>query len=202
LRTVIVTVPSATPVTTPLIESTVATAKLLLLHLTPVAVSVSVVVAPAQTEVVPLIGETTGNGLMVIGKVVVTVLPQPITVLVMVTVPPETPVTTPVEELTVATEASLVLQERVPNVKVVFESVVEIPWQIVESPEIEPAVGEFEMTIGKVLVVEQPRPSVYVYLTVSKVPLVTPVTTPFDPDVIIVALAFVILHTPPAVASV
>jgi hypothetical protein len=54
----IVAVPPATPVTTPVPVPTIATAVLLLLHVPPPDASLSVVVKPGQTTVVPVIGET------------------------------------------------------------------------------------------------------------------------------------------------
>jgi len=49
-----VTVPADTPVTTPLPEPIVATAVLLVLQVPPVVASLKVVVAPAQTDIVPV----------------------------------------------------------------------------------------------------------------------------------------------------
>ena len=51
-----VTVPAATPVTTPVDEPTVAKPVLLLLHVPPVVAQASVVVAPSHTVSVPVIG--------------------------------------------------------------------------------------------------------------------------------------------------
>src|ERR1043166_8504132 len=57
---VMVTVPAATPVTTPDDEPTVAIAVLVLVHRPPVTASDNAVVRPTQTEVVPVMGP--GNG--------------------------------------------------------------------------------------------------------------------------------------------
>ncbi len=53
----IVTVPEATPVTTPVDEPTVAIAVLLLLHVPPDVALLSVVVLPWQTLAVPVMGD-------------------------------------------------------------------------------------------------------------------------------------------------
>ena len=99
---VIVAVPAATPVTNPVEASTVATA--LDDDQTPPAVAlVNVVAEPAHTSVVPLIAATTGRALTV--TACVTKLVQPfafVMVYVIVAVPAETPLTTPVEASTVA----------------------------------------------------------------------------------------------------
>jgi hypothetical protein len=93
---VIIAVPAATPVTTP-VELMVATPVLLLLHVPPGVISDKLVVRPTQTLSVPVIAA--GFGL----TVMITVAIQPTgDVAVMVTVPAETPVTTPVDEPTVA----------------------------------------------------------------------------------------------------
>ena len=70
----IVAVPADTPVTWPVVRpgvSAVATAVLLLLHVPPVAVSLSVVVPPMQTLFVPIMA--VGDGLMVTATVPVLV---------------------------------------------------------------------------------------------------------------------------------
>jgi hypothetical protein len=103
---VIVVVPAATPVTTPVEALIVAVAVLAVDHTPPVVVLESVVVAPSHTDVVPVIAATTGKLLIV--TVVVTALVHPfefVYVYVIVAVPAVTPVTFPVIELTVATAA-------------------------------------------------------------------------------------------------
>ena len=55
-------VPEATPVTTPVLASTVATPVLLDVHTPPVVALLNAVVEPTHTSVVPLIAATTGNG--------------------------------------------------------------------------------------------------------------------------------------------
>ena len=73
---VIVVVPEATPVTTPVLASTVATPVLLDVHTPPVVALLNAVVDPTHTSVVPLIAATTGIGLTV--TVVVTELTHPL----------------------------------------------------------------------------------------------------------------------------
>jgi hypothetical protein len=57
---VIVDVPAVTPLTMPVSEPTVATAVLLLLHVPPLAVSLSVTGVPVHTDVEPEIADKTG----------------------------------------------------------------------------------------------------------------------------------------------
>jgi hypothetical protein len=63
---VIVALPAVTPVTTPVIELTVATAVLLDVQEPPAVVFVNVVVDPIHALVVPPIGVRTGTGLIII----------------------------------------------------------------------------------------------------------------------------------------
>ena len=60
-----VTVPAATPVTTPVLEFTVAMPVLLLLQLPPVVTFARVVVLPIQALSVPVIAATVGRALIV-----------------------------------------------------------------------------------------------------------------------------------------
>jgi hypothetical protein len=59
------TVPAFTPVSTPVVAWMVAIALLLLLHVPPAVASLSMVVAPLQIDVVPVIAS--GSGCTVIG---------------------------------------------------------------------------------------------------------------------------------------
>jgi len=77
---VIVDVPVAAPVTVP-VEPTVATTVLLLLHVPPVVVLLSDVVAPWHTLIVPVIAATVGNGLAVTFAVTAAVQPKPLVTL-------------------------------------------------------------------------------------------------------------------------
>ena len=71
-----VAVPAATPLTTPF--TTVAVDASLVLH-TPLAVaSVNVVVAPAHTEAVPVIPDTTGRAFTVITVLTAVTQPEPL----------------------------------------------------------------------------------------------------------------------------
>jgi hypothetical protein len=73
---VIVVVPAATPVTTPVDALTVVVAVFAVDHTPPIVVEASAVVAPSHTDVVPVITSTTGKLLIV--TVVVTALVQPL----------------------------------------------------------------------------------------------------------------------------
>lgn len=83
---VMVTVPAATPVTIPLVEPTVAVSKSLLLQVPPPVASVSVLVDPTQTFIVPVI--VAGSGLTVTVTAELALQPDvvPVTVYVVVTV--------------------------------------------------------------------------------------------------------------------
>ena len=97
-------VPAAIPDTLPE-TSTVATEILLLLHVPPPVASDNAVIAPAQTRGIPVM--LAGNGFTVTTRV----LKQPVveSLYVMVVVPAETPVITPVPEI-VATVVVLLVQ--------------------------------------------------------------------------------------------
>jgi len=60
------------------VEPTVATEPSLLLHAPPLVVSLSVVVDPAHTLMVPVIADTVGNGLTVTTEVTVVTQPKPL----------------------------------------------------------------------------------------------------------------------------
>jgi hypothetical protein len=118
------TVPAATPVTIPVLP-TVAVAVFALLHEPPVVVVLSAVVVPGHTFAVPV---------MVAGvRFTVTVADeeQPPTVYDILAVPAVTPVTTPVEEPTLATDGAPLLH--VPPV-VAQLTVRVVPVQIVPAP--------------------------------------------------------------------
>ena len=119
-------VPEVIPVTIP-VEPTVAFA-LLLAHVPPVP-SVRVIAAPWQTDAGPPIND--GFTLTVTGFVIKQ--PVPVTVYLITGTPDETPVTTPVDETTVARPAERLLQ--VPPV-VVSLNVVVAPTQTDDAPVI------------------------------------------------------------------
>jgi hypothetical protein len=176
---VIVVVPVATPVTTPELRLTVATAVLLLVH-APNPVPLSAIVPPGQTFEGPLnVDELT---------VAVVVLVQPfVNAYVIIDVPPVIPVTTPDADPTDAIEVLPLLQT---PLGVVLDRV-EVPLvQIAVLPVI--AAGDaFTVTLAETV----PMPTVYV---MSAVPEVTPVTRPVcDPTVATEVLLLV--HAPPSV---
>ena len=103
-----VAVPAPTPVTMPVVPM-VAMVVLLLRQLPPVVASASVVVAPWQTVVAPVIVPADGVVFIVTVAVMFAVPQELVRVYVMPAVPLETPVTTPVA-LTVAMAALLLLQ--------------------------------------------------------------------------------------------
>jgi hypothetical protein len=116
---VITAVPADKPVTVPLLELTEAMLLVLLVHETPgVVVLLNTVVVPAHNPMVPVIAA--GVGLTV--NIAVAAQPVP-SVYEMRTVPPETPVTTPVD-VTVAMPVLALLH--VPS-GVVLVRVVEAP---------------------------------------------------------------------------
>ena len=98
----IVVVPAVTPVTTPDVE-TDATAELLEDQVPPVVAEANCVVNPEHTFVAPVIAATVGNAFTVTTAVAVFVqLFEFVYVYVIVAVPALTPVTDPVDELTIA----------------------------------------------------------------------------------------------------
>ena len=103
----IVALPAATPVTTPVDAFTVAADVLLLLQVPPVLpLLVKAVVDPIQTDGVPPIAVPAfGSGLTVMGYVAALVPQEVVTVYMMEVDPPATPVTMP----EASTEAMLVL---------------------------------------------------------------------------------------------
>ena len=136
--------PAASGVTSPEFVLMVATVGLLLLHVPPLVVEVSVEVKPTQTVVVPEIVPATVAAVTVTVLVAVA-LGQPLipaTVYVMVAVPGAIPVTTP-EEFTEAMEAAVLVQ--VPPLTVEVKVVV-LPTQIDCVPERVPALA-FGVTV-------------------------------------------------------
>ena len=155
-------VPPATPVTTPVPETTVATAVLLLVHEPPPA-SVSAVVNPGHTFVVPVIDD--GNGLTVTVVFVV----QPVgKVYTMVDVPASPAVTIPELVPIVATDVLLLVQ--VPPPAAV--SAVVMPAQTVAVPVMADGKG-FMVTVDVVL-----QPLDAATNVIVAVPADTPVSVP------------------------
>lgn len=126
------TSPAETPVTTPVEELTEAMAVFSLLHMPPLTVFASVLVAASHTVGVPVIAV----GCAVTLKVFVAALPHPV-LYVMVTVPGVTAVIRPVVEPTDAIDELLLLH--VPK-SVVLAHVVVVPAHILSVPDMEAGV--------------------------------------------------------------
>ncbi len=116
-------VPTDTPVTSPVDELTVAIAISLLVH-APVPppriaeLALYVSVPPIHKGVAPVTDARLASGVIVTVCCLNTTPPQPpVIVYIMLLVPADTPVTTPVEELTVATEVLLLLHAPVPPLR-------------------------------------------------------------------------------------
>jgi hypothetical protein len=156
------------------------------------------VVDPKQTVCAPEI--VIADGAAEIVTLVVAVAsaqpPVPVTVYVIVAVPPATPLTKP-DELTIAT--AVLLEVQAPPLTVEL-SCVEVLEQAVVVPEIVPAEGTAEIVTVLVAVAsEHPPVPVTVYVIVA-VPAATPVTTP---DELTVAIAvFDDVHVPPETVEV
>ena len=141
--------PLATPYTTPVETPTVPTRPLLLLHVPPAGVPVSVVVLPAQIVVVPVMGA--GSAF----TVATAVLKQPLgdSLYVMVALPGVVPpVITPVPIPIVAVPVALLLHVPVPGLLV---SVEVAPSHMLSVPAIGAGKG-FTDTVAEML---QPEPS-------------------------------------------
>ena len=148
--------PATPAVTKPVVGLILATDKLLEDQVPPDVVLLSVVVEPAQSAFDPPIAESAGKPLTVNEAVVEFVQPFPlVTVYVMVAVPALTPVTTPVEALTVAIAVLDVLH--VPPGAEEFNKVELEPIQAEAVPVIVPALGSaFSVTTVAAEVAAQP----------------------------------------------
>jgi hypothetical protein len=151
---VIVVVPAVTPVTTPEAD-TVATAVLLDVQVPPVVADANCVVNPEQTIFAPVIAATVGNAFTVTTAVAVFVqLFEFVYVYVIVAVPALTPVTDPVDELTIA--VAVFELDHVPPV-VVFAKLTLDPSHTDVVPVIAATVGNaFTVTVVAVLVALHP----------------------------------------------
>jgi hypothetical protein len=133
-------VPAATPVTTPVDGLIVATAGVAEVQAPPVTVELSVEVPFEQIAVVP--ESVPAEGAVVTVTVLVAVAfahpPVPVMVYVMMDVPAATPVTTPVDELIVATAGVAEVQAPPVTVELSVEEPLE---QIAVVPESVPAEG-------------------------------------------------------------
>lgn len=188
-----ITVPAVIPVTTPVLL-TVAIVALLLVQVPPETVSTNVIEAEVQTLPGPDITPAEGELFTVIARVATAVLQAPVTVYDMSALPEVTPNTTPDAFI----EATLVLLLlHVPPVTA-FVSVVLLPVQTTELPEIVPAVtGLLTTTVCVANAVPQLPETVY---EISTVPVAKPVTLPVVLTVAIDVL--LLLHVPPLTASV
>src|ERR1043165_6087396 len=88
-------IPTVTPVTTPVPATETSPANAV--HVPPAGVPVSVVVVPTHTTDEPVILGEPGNGLTVITRVVVELPQELVVVYVIIAVPPEIPVTLPIQ---------------------------------------------------------------------------------------------------------
>ena len=183
-----VTEPAETPVTTPALV-TVAMAGLLLAHVPPV-VGESVVVEPVQILVAPVI-LAVGSALTVTGDVGAETQPVVVLVKEKVTLPAETPVTTPAL-VTVAT-AGLLLDHVPPvvGVRVVVE-----PTQILLPPEI--LTTGIALTVTGAVAADTQPVLVLVKVKVA-VPAETPVTTPVL--VTVATAGLLLVQVPPLVGE-
>jgi len=178
-------VPAAIPLTRPVFEPTVASNVLLLVHVPPPELFVSVVVAPTHTVLAPPIvaGE-------VFTVTLVTAKQPEGTVYVMSGVPAETPLTAPLPAPTVASPVFELLHTPPP---VPLANIVVRPVQTTGVPVL--AAGVVFTVIGNIT--KQPAGNVY---DILGVPAVTPVTTPVLPTAATPEL--LLLHVPPDVVSV
>jgi len=121
-----VAVPADTPVTRPVESLIEATLDALLYQVPPEIVEVKVVVPATQMAWFPLRVPAEGAAVTVTVRVAVALAqpPVPATVYVMVAVPVETPVTSPVKALIIAT--SVALLDHVPPVT--FEAKIDVPF--------------------------------------------------------------------------
>jgi len=181
-----VTVFADTPPTTPPPALTVPTAALLLVHVPPGVVELSVVVAPVHTVLLPVMAA--GNGLTVTTAVRV----QPLVPKhVIVAVPAATPLTIPDDEPMVAIAVLLLLH--VAPMLVVL-NVVLAPAQTANVPVMALGAG---CTVTTTVVKHAEEGSVYVIVVVPPA-RPTPVTTPEDEPTVATA-GVLLLHVPPGV---
>jgi hypothetical protein len=192
---VIIAGPADTPVTSPVVSFTVAFA-LLLVHLPPVVVFVSVIFEPMHTALEPDMTATVDKAFTVILFVTLALqLFEFVTVYVIVAEPADTPVTSPVVSSTVAFALLLV---HLPPV-VVFVSVIFEPTHTAIEPDILATVGKAFTVMLLVTLALQLFEFVTVYVIVAE-PVDTPVTSPVVSFT--VALALLLVHLPPVVVFV
>ena len=176
-------VPEDTPVTTPVKKSTVEIPVLLLVHVPPPATSLNVVVKPAHTLAVPVIDD--GNGLTVTTLVAI----QPVArEYVIVDVPANTPVTTPVEISIVAIPVLPLVHAPPPVAS--LKAVVKPAHTVLV-----PVMGDGNGLTVTTLVAIQPVARVYV---IADVPEDNPVTTPVEKPIVAIPVLPLVQVPPPA----
>jgi hypothetical protein len=166
-------------------DTIVATVVGLIVHVPPELASARVAQKPAHTLIEPVI--TAGSGVTVTIIVLLQPLPKDV---VMIAVPAVTPVTTPVNEPTVATAVLLLLQLPPGEDEV---RVVVSPTHTLAAPLIVPGPAFTVTTV----VAKQPVEPVYVIVAV---PTLTPQNIPVDTPTVATAV-LLLLHVPPLVAS-
>ena len=190
---VIVALPSATPVTTPVIELTVATDASEDVQTPPAVVFVKIVLDPIHALVVPPIAASVGNAFTFTVACAFEVHPFVVTVYVIVAVPADTPLTTPLA----STVATAVLDDvQTPPAVALVSAVVE-PAHTSVVPLIAATTG-IGLTVT-VVVTDALHPFVVTVYVIVVLPAATPVTTPVDASTVAVAVLLE-LQTPPAVA--
>jgi hypothetical protein len=150
--------------------------------------SVKGIVAPTQTLDAPVIGSAFGAALTVMVFVVDTVPHELVTLYMMVSIPPVTPVTMPP-----ATVAEALLLLHVPPATASVRVIVE-PMHTLEGPVILPAFDGLTVTVRVAL-----QPPVNAYIIVD-VPVATPETIP-EPLPTVATDVLLLVQLPPAMAS-
>jgi len=166
------------------------TLPLVVVHTPPVVALVRVIAASLHTVPEPLIVVTVGSVPMVMTALAVALPQLVVTVYLMVSSPGTTPVTTPPALMVALPLLALHTPPEVALLKVMVA-----PVHTVIAPVIALTVGG-PMIVIVFVAVAVPQLLLTVYTAVSS-PAVTPLTIPVAP---MVALLFVMLHTPPTVA--
>ena len=126
----------------------------LLLHVPPGISLLKLIEEDTQTEAGPVIVPADGDGLTVIPDELLAVPQTVVTLYVMVALPAATPITTPVDEFTVATAVLLLLQ--LPPVLPLLVNVVARPAHTAVAPFIVPALA-VALTVTNCVVFEVPQ---------------------------------------------
>jgi hypothetical protein len=195
---IIAAVPGAIPVTAPVEEFTEAIDELEDVQLPPGVVELNTAEPDTHIACVPLKVPALGGAVTVTVRVAVASaqLPVPVTVYVIVAIPAATPVTTPVDELIVATALADELQ--VPPVDVVVNVVVPNT-QISCGPLSKPAVGGAVTVIARVDETSaQPPVPVTIYVIVA-IPALRPLISPVIASIVAIVLSELIQEPPETV---